>query len=393
MMFLYYFSLGLVKPIITLYLTGEQYLGFSGTKAGLISGMEALAVILSPLLGAFITDKFISAEKLLAVLQLIAGILLLFFPLFRGFWVVLPLFAFYLILFNPGVALTNAITFHNSNDLGHSFGNVRKWGTIGWIVAGLGFGMVGRFIFKISYSDSFRIAGVVAILLALYSLFVLSEKSHTQEEVKAPKRLFPIEAFKILLKKEILLITLISVVVKLVDKYYYFGCSPFLNNLGAEDQWIPAIMSIGQISEVIVLIFLGKFISRFGFKRILILGVIMEIFRFILLALSSSLWMTLFAFPFHGLAFAFFFSTAFVYIDSYTDSNSRAGVQHLYALITGATGSFLGAIIPGMVMGTVIFSGENGYKFFWIVPGIMAIGALLLTLFLSPTKKTNATKN
>jgi len=374
--------MGLVKPIITLYLTNENYLGFSGTKAGLISGMEALAVVIAPLLGAFITDKLLSAEKLFAFLQLFASLILMFFPFFKGFWVILPLFAFYLILFNPGVALTNAIAFHNTDDLGHSFGNIRKWGTIGWIIAGMGFGMVGSFLFNLEYQDSFIIAGGVSFLLGIYSLLFLKNREFKPDKERGLSRFLPISAIKVLFKKEILLITLISVMVKLVDKYYYFGCSPFLHDLGAEDRWIPAIMSIGQLFEVAVLIFLGRFIARFGFRRILILGVVMELFRFLLLALSSSLWMTLFALPFHGLAFAFFFSTAFIYIDSYTNKESRAGVQHLYALITGVTGSFLGSILPGIVMESSFFNQERGYLLFWGIPGALSVVAIITALFL-----------
>lgn len=399
MMFLYYFSLGLVTPMLTQYLTSENHLGFSGTHAGLISGMQALAVILSPLLGAFITDRMVSAERLLALLQLAAGFILIAFPFVSSFPAVLILFSIYQILFIPCTALTNTITLHHSCDAGHLFGNVRKWGTIGWIVAGQGVFLVSLMVERFDYRFAFCAAGAAALLLGGFAFWGL--KSDGQRELlyssasasggrgflAGIKRFIPMEAFRILLKKEILIILLVSVAVKLVDKYYYFGCSPFLRYQGAQEQWIPAIMTLGQLSEVFVLMFLGRLISRYGFKKILLVGVGSELIRFLILMNSRSLGMTLFSFPFHGVAFAFIAGTATIYINRGTDRRSRAGVQHLYGLITGSVGNFLGAAIPGRMIGSASIEEFSGYTLFWMVPAGMAAAASLLVLLLKSAKQ------
>ena len=58
-MFLQYVVNAAVFPILSLYLS--TYLHFSGSQAGLVMSMTALAAFVSPLVGAFIADRFARA--------------------------------------------------------------------------------------------------------------------------------------------------------------------------------------------------------------------------------------------------------------------------------------------------------------------------------------------
>lgn len=386
MMFLYYFSLGLITPILTQYLTGSDYLGFSGSKAGWISAMQALAIIFSPLLGAFVTDRLLSAERLLALLQVLSGVTLILLPFVHNFTAVMVFFTLYLILFNPGIALTNTIALHQCDDLGHRFGNIRKWGTIGWVVAGLWVLLLSSQWSGFDYRVSFYSAGIIAIGLGIFSFLFFTPPKKTPVVEKGFARFFPIDAVRFLFRKDIFIILLISIVIKLVDKYYYFGCSPFLSYQGVSEGVIQTVMSIGQVTEVLLLIFLGRLILKFGFKRILICGIIAEVFRFLILAFSPSVFVSILAFPFHGFAFAFFFSTAFIYIDRGTNRKTRAGVQHFYALITGVVGNFFGAAIPGWFVGSGSIEQFEGWMGFWLVPALMSLIVVFIG-FLLPKQK------
>lgn len=400
MMVFYYFSMGLILPMLSIYLTSSDYLGLSSPQAGLISAMQALAVVVSPLLGVFITDRFISAHRLFALLQILSGLILLFFPFLKSFPVVLIAYALYEMLFLPGTALTNTILFHHLGNRGSGFGVIRLWGTIGWILAGVVMFLVGRFYHAFHYRYCFFGSGLAALFLGFFSFFCLrgpKELSFSglrfSEEKKSAKtlwsQLFPLSAFQFILRKEILLILLISVLVKLVDRYYYFGCSPFLTSQGANPNWVSGLMSIGNVSEVLAFIFLGKLLSRFGYRFILFLGILCELLRFLLFAFSPSFLFSTLAFPFHGISFAFFSGTAYIFINEGTDFSSRAGVQHLYALITGITGSFLGCLIPGLVIGGTSMDSYQNYRLFWIIPALLSLLAILLSFFLPRKAKAS----
>ena len=75
LMFLHYFVLGCTIPIMSLYL--KQYLGFSGTQAGIIMAMSAGAGFIGPFMGGFVADRIISAERLFSLSHLIGGSLIL----------------------------------------------------------------------------------------------------------------------------------------------------------------------------------------------------------------------------------------------------------------------------------------------------------------------------
>lgn len=414
MMSLYYFSMGLIIPMLSIYLTSPQYLGLSSPQAGLISAMQALAVIVSPLIGVFITDRLIHAHHLFALLQILSGLILFFFPFFKIFPVVLFFYALYEMLFLPGTALTNTILFHHLGKKGNGFGAIRLWGTLGWIFAGVVMFVVGKFYRSFNYAYCFFASGIASFFLGLFSFFYLktpqgeellergeiaSYKEKRKELLKnktAEKKknfaslwseVFPLSAFKFILRKEILLILLISVLVKLVDRYYYFGGSPFLAYQGADPNWVPGLMAIGNISEVIAFIFLGRLLSRFGYRFILLLGILSELIRFLLFAFSPSFLVSTFAFPFHGISFACFSGTAYIFINEGTDFSSRAGVQHLYALITGITGNFLGCLIPGLVIGATPMESYQNYRFFWLLPAGLSLLAVFLTFFLPRKEK------
>ena len=95
---------------------------------------------------------------------------------------------------------------------------------------------------------------------------------------------------------------------------------------------------------------------------------------------------------FHGPAFALFFSTAFIFINSFTSTESRAGVQQIFNVVTIGMGNFAGSIAAGFVYdaasGGGFFSGAAAagaagvvYTQFWLVPliisGLVAAGIAL----------------
>jgi nucleoside transporter len=110
----------------------------------------AIAAILSPILVGSITDRFFSAQKVLAVLMF-AGALLMYFAAqqttFAGFF---PLLLAYSLTYMPTIALTNSIAFANVPDVERDFPRIRVMGTIGWIASGLACGFLPQML---GYAD------------------------------------------------------------------------------------------------------------------------------------------------------------------------------------------------------------------------------------------------
>lgn len=138
MMFLQYAIWGAWLPIFFPFLTESR--GFTGEAAGYLFGIGAIGAIFAPFIAGQIADRYFNTEKFLAIIHILGAVLvwqLATVTTYRGF-VVFGLL--YSLLYAPTLALTNSLAFHHLPDRDRDFGKVRVWGTIGWIVIGIGIG-------------------------------------------------------------------------------------------------------------------------------------------------------------------------------------------------------------------------------------------------------------
>lgn len=105
--------------------------GFSAGEIGWSYACTAIAAILSPILVGSVTDRFFSAQKVLAVLMF-AGAVLMYFAAqqttFAGFF---PLLLAYSLTYMPTIALTNSIAFANGYLTEVGMKNATGWMTLG----------------------------------------------------------------------------------------------------------------------------------------------------------------------------------------------------------------------------------------------------------------------
>jgi hypothetical protein len=198
----------------------------------------------------------------------------------------------------------------------------------------------------------------------------------------------------VLVKKEVLLLSAVSFFVSFIDRYFYFGTAPFLRQIGFHEADIMPAMSLGQVPEVFAMVLLGFFIARLGSKKVLAIGVLMEVARFAAFAVGAPVLLVLTGLSFHGIAYAFFFTTAFIYLDRHCDSNSRSGVHQLFAIINTGFGSFFGSLVAGKTLDffKIPGTGQVDYQGFWAVPTFLSIFTFIVLILLF-RKKAEASIN
>jgi nucleoside transporter len=373
-MFLQLFVPGATMPVMSLYL--KDYLHFSGAQIGIILSMSSIAAFVSPLIGAFIADRVLSAEKLLGFLHLFSAVIIILFSFQKDFLPVLFVYMAYSLTFGPTMALANAVTFHHLPDNRNHFGRIRVWGTIGWIAAAWVFGLLwlrNNGGVSSHLPDIFKISAVSSLLLGFYVWTIPSSYDGRKEKPS----FIPVESLKVLIRPEILILSLFGFFISFVDRFYFFGGAPFLKQLGFSEQSILPVLSIGQIPEIFAMSLLGFSLSRFGFKKVFLLGVFLEVFRFAVFALGGPPFLLIAAISVHGLTYTFFFTALFIYLDSHCDKRSRAGVQQLFCLITGGLAGFLGNFCAGRMMDVsgAIQNGirMNSYSIFWGTPALLSL--------------------
>src|SRR5438552_8952096 len=111
MMFLQYAVWGVWAPILANYLAApvaEGGLGFTEGQKGWILGLAAsLGAITAPFVAGQVADRYLNAERALALLLSIGGVLIFLAASARDFYVFLFLFVAYSIVYMPTLSLTN----------------------------------------------------------------------------------------------------------------------------------------------------------------------------------------------------------------------------------------------------------------------------------------------
>ncbi|MCL6559485.1 MAG: MFS transporter [Firmicutes bacterium] len=378
MMFLEYFVWG------AWYATG----GLAMTKYGLSSiigltySLAALSAIIAPFFLGMVADRFFSSQKVLGVLHLIGGVLLFLIPaqLKSGNSSLFLLVIFlYMLCFMPTLALTNNVAFHHVKDSAKEFPIIRVFGTIGWIVAGIGIGQLG-------YSDNtiiFTIAGVGSILLGLYSFVLPHTPAPAKGKPLSMRDLLCLDALKLFKRWNFAVFMICALLICIPLAAYYSFTSPFLGAIGFKN--VGTIMTIGQMLEVIFMLMIPFLFVRLGVKYMLLLGMLAWAVRYALFAIGAPTGIIALVFigiAIHGVCYDFFMVTGSIYAEKQAGEHVKAQAQSLFVLFTQGIGMFFGSLIAGNIFNsTVTKTGSAAlqqWQSFWLIPaGIALVIAVL----------------
>lgn len=361
MMFLQYAIWGAWYPVLSAYL--QDVLGFDGLQVGVIYSLLSLATIISPFIGGQIADRYFATEKVIAVLQLVGGVLLIFIAKIKDYNTLLWIFLIYCLIYAPTLSLTNAIAFHHLKDSEKEFGWIRVGGTIGWIVIGLilsGWRIIADSVGAIAYSgDTFLLAGIVSLIMGLFSFSL----PHTPPKKDAANPLAFLEAIKMLKNPNFAVFIIIAFIVSTELMFYYVLTSPFLLSpkIGVPMQGLSGVMVIAQVAEIFVMaLLLPYFLPKFGIRKTMIIGVLAWPIRYIIFAVGSPSWLVIASLALHGFCYVFFFTASFIYVDTIAPKDIRASAQSLITLVIIGLGMYLGSIFSGWIQNLFSEIGAEG---------------------------------
>lgn len=377
--FFQFLVLGAYMPVIGTYL--KDTLGFTGGEVGYTLTVFQIATMAAPLVAAFVVDRVVSARALFAVLHLIAAVVSFLLVQQKEFWPFLVLFGVYAFFLGPTASLVNALTFARMPNGAQHYGQVRLWGTVGWIVAALILALVWL-IPGASMAWIFLLSGVGSLAAAAGSLFLphvpLVPSDVPTEGPKGKFRLIPKEAFAVFAQPAILKFGLVYFVSGILDRIYFIATAPYLKQLGFSDSQLMPAMTLGQVTEVFLLLATGPVLKRWGLRNTLLLGLSVQFLRFALMALNPGPFWLLAALSLNGFVFAFFYAVATIFVDGHTDPLTRGGVHQLMGLIFLGTSSVVGSLLAGWALDWFNQGGQIDYASFWAIPLVLSVVALVL---------------
>ena len=346
MMFVQFFVWG------SWYVTAPNYLGTIGFDAGDFSwtySIGPIASMISPFFVGMIADRFFPAQRVLAALHIVGGLIVLYATtLMQGEspspeLINIVLFGHTLAYF-PTLALTNTLAMKNISDSEKEFPAIRVWGTIGWIAAGLALTHLGM---EKDISMFYLTAGS-AIFLGLYSL-TLPHTPPVREGEVTIRQVLGLDALALFKDRSYLIFMAASFLICIPLSFYYQITSRLVEMTGLP---IGQTMTYGQMSEIFFMLVMPFFFARLGVKWMLGVGMLAWVARYALFALGAPAqirWMIITGIVIHGICYDFFFVTGQIYTDQVAPNRIRAQAQGLLVLFTLGLGMLIGAQIAGIV--------------------------------------------
>jgi len=373
MMFLQYFIQG------SWYVTMGTYLGqtlhFTGVQIGLAYSTAAIAAIISPVIVGMIADRFFSANRVLAFLNITGAILLFCLTKIDSFSLFFPILLLYTICFMPTMSLCNSISFDNLLEPSKEFSRIRLFGSFGWIIAGL---LISSMDLE-QLETPFLIAAGISLLAGLYA-FALPYKAPEKTAGKATiGQILGFDAFKLTKEKSFLVLLIFSALICIPLAFYDSFTNLFITDAGIDNA--AAAMSMGQIAEVIFLFAFPLMFLKLRYKGSIVAAIVAWVLMYGFFALGAHTGQTGFIYavlPLHGFCFTFFFVSGQLFVDEKAPSSLRNSAQGLIAFATYGVGKYLGSLVAGNVVDQyTTVQGTYNWVSVWTVPFVMAVIILI----------------
>jgi len=414
MMFLEFFIWGAWLPLIFAYLPSLE---FDVVQQGWILNAFALASFVGMFFSNQFADRNFSAERFLAVSHLVGGLAMLGLAWAQRFWPFFILMLVHCLFYVPTISITNSIAFTHLEDPQREFGAVRLWGTIGWIAASwpfvfiladwtrvpamqevgfvewlgaaLGTSKEGSALLE-AQRYTFVASAAASLLLATFSLWL----PHTPPRPAAvgQSRFAWLEAMQLLKVPFVAVLFLVTFFDASVHQCYFIWTNDFLKTVGIKPNWVMPVMSIGQIAEIGTMAILGWVLARLGWRATMVIGILGHAVRFGVFALAAyakqhdslqalataAPWMAVVINVLHGICYAFFFATVYIFVDEFFPKDARTSAQGLFNFLILGLGPFVGNFYwPYVGREVAVQGGQTDFARLFLYPAGVALGAAI----------------
>ncbi|MCH2161808.1 MAG: MFS transporter [Phycisphaerales bacterium] len=251
-------------------------------------------------------------------------------------------------------------------------------------------------------SFAFVVSSILGVIMGFYCLSLPRTPPTKNEKDK----LAWAEALREVSVQPLITLFLIAVPVSMIHQFYFVFTSDFVGDIqnaansqgannfaNAVNQVLGVggggLMTIGQMSEIIVLGLMPFLTKIFNRKTLLMIGIVAYAARMAIFAFAPTLVPVLFGVALHGLCFGCFIFVAYMVVDEHTSKDVRATAQNLFNLVIIGIGIIVGSYFAtGVVATWASKSGTMDFTRLFSVPMWMAIACLVAMLVFYPSRST-----
>ncbi|HVU99842.1 MAG TPA: MFS transporter, partial [Verrucomicrobiae bacterium] len=322
---------------------------------------SAVAAFTSPLLFGAVADRHVAPAVVMRWLALASAACTALASLaIQEGWkpiFVLGLIQLYSFFAAPTLSIANTIIFSKLRSSHRQFGPIRAVGTIGWII--------GCLLISALRQDASASAGYTGAVVWLVLASLAFQHAATPPSFAPPGNLarrLGWDAFSLLKHHDHRTVFITAALFSIPLAAFYPYSPIHLQDLGFHRT--AALMSLGQVTEVLSMLSLSFFFHRIRLKWIFAVGLAFGALRYTFSALNTPAWL-LAGISLHGFTFAFFFITSQIYLNERVDAAWRARAQALLSLMISGVGNLAGYLSVGFWWRACSPSGATHWPKFW----------------------------
>jgi MFS family permease len=176
-----------------------------------------------------------------------------------------------------------------------------------------------------------------------------------------------------------------------VHNGYFVMADAFLTQrVGIAGNLSMVVLSLGQVAEIVTMFVLGGVLAKLGWRPVLIIGILGHAARFLVFAFMPDSIPTIIAVQLlHGICYAFFFATVYIFVDEAFPGDVRSSAQGLFNLLILGVGMVVASFLFPWLMSTLTVETPTGpatdFRTLFLIPsGLALVGALLLLVAFRP---------
>ena len=334
--YLFYFAtLGILVPYWSLYLKWD---GFNAQEIGELTAILLGTRIIAPNLWGWIADhkgarmRIVRSASLFGVLGL-AGI----FISDSYWWVALVMLTFSF-FWNASLPQFEVTTLQHLGDYSHHYSKVRVWGSVGFIISVVILGFLLNFYSAaiIPYAMVISLSGIWFV-----SLIVPESASRHLSLEHVPLR-------NLLMRKDVIAFLSICFLVQASHGPYYTFYTLYLEQYHYQSGVIGLLWAIGVIAEVIIFLFMHRWLPRFGIRKVLSVSLFLTFLRWLAIGLfPENIVMLTIAQTLHAASFGTYHVAAIAWVHHHFTGRNQGRGQALYSSVSFGAGGALGSLVSG----------------------------------------------
>ncbi len=336
--FLYYAAVGVWVPYWPLYL---HSLGYSAAQIGITLAATALVRVAVPVGWGWIMDRSGRRMPWIAGAMLVCAVLFALVPLAPGFGALVAMHVAYAVFWNVALPAFDVVTLNHMARTGQDYARIRLWGSVGFVVAVAALGPVLDLtgVGPVPWIIVAAMLGMVWMALNVPDVHDLRPHDHALGGFLKRAR-----------QPAVLALLGACFLSQLSFAPFYSFFSLYLEQNSYSRTVIGLLWALGVLAEVIVFLYTGRIIRRYGARPVLVASLLSSALRWWLLALFVEVPVLLaISQLLHFMGFAVYHAVTVHYIHELFPGRLQGRGQALLAAVSFGLGGALGASLSGWV--------------------------------------------